>query len=132
WWMIADQRAATITVRDHQYVRILDLVAALETRRYGAAGRLLLDVTDPLGFAGGAFVIEVDADGVGRVTPVDRDAAPDAALAVRLGITELSAVYLGGVSLATLHRAGRVITDDPVAAARVFSWHTPPRLSIWY
>ncbi|HET6300454.1 GNAT family N-acetyltransferase [Microbacterium sp.] len=132
WWMIADQRAATITMRDHQYVRILDLVAALETRRFGAAGRLLLDVSDPLGFADGAFVLEVDADGVGRVTPVERDAAPDDAVVVRLGITELSAVYLGGVSLATLHRAGRVVTDDPVAAARVFSWHTPPRLSFWY
>lgn len=132
WWMIADQRAATITLRDHQYVRILDVVAALETRRFGAAGRLLLDVSDALGFTDGAFVLDVDADGVGRVTPVERDAAPADALVVRLGITELSAVYLGGVSLATLHRAGRVTTDDPVAAARVFSWHTPPRLSFWY
>ncbi len=132
WWMIADQRAATIRVRDHQYVRILDVAAALETRRYGAAGRLLLEVSDPLGFAHGSFVLDVDTDGVGRVAPVDSGESVGVASVVQLGITELSAVYLGGVSLATLHRAGRVTTDDPVAAARVFSWHTPPRLSFWY
>src|SRR5690606_27077849 len=46
-WMIADQRAATVTVRDHQYVRILDVPAALSARRYAAPGRLVLDVSDP-------------------------------------------------------------------------------------
>ncbi len=45
---------------------------------------------------------------------------------------ELSAVYLGGVSLATLAAARRVQSGDIEAAARVFGWHTAPRLSIWY
>ena len=57
---------------------------------------------------------------------------PEGAVEVALGITELSAVYLGGVSLATLAAAGRVTTPDASAAARILSWHVAPRLSIWY
>ncbi|MCH6230287.1 GNAT family N-acetyltransferase [Microbacterium sp. CFH 31415] len=132
-WMIADQRAATVTLRDHQYVRILDVPAALEARRYGAPGSLALDVTDVLGLAGGRFLVMVDDDGRGTVsTWPDGAAAPDGVVEVSLGIEELSAAYLGGVSLVTLAAAGRVRSTDAAAAARVFSWHVAPRLSIWY
>lgn len=130
-WMIADQRAATITVRDHQYVRILDVTAALEARRFGAPGVLALEVSDPLGHAAGRYLLRVDDAGRGSVSAGDAP-APDGAVEVSLGVAELSAVYLGGVSLATLAAAGRVRTDDVAAASRVFGWHTAPRLSIWY
>lgn len=133
-WMISDQRAATITLRDHLYLRILDLPTALQARRYGAPGRLLLDVTDPLGYAHGRFLLEVDDDGVGTVTGAsDTSDEPVAdAPVVHLGITELSACYLGGVSLATLALAGRVTTTDAAAASRILGWHRPPRLSFWF
>jgi hypothetical protein len=62
----------------------------------------------------------------------DGAAAPDGSVEVALGIEELSAAYLGGVSLATLAAAGRVRSTDASTAARVFAWHTAPRLSIWY
>lgn len=130
-WMIADQRAATVTLRDHQYVRILDVTAALEVRRYAAPGVLALEVADALGHAAGRFLLEAGADGTGRVRAWEGE-APAEAVEVSLGIEELSAAYLGGVSLATLAAAGRVHTADAAAAARVFSWHTAPRLSIWY
>lgn len=130
-WMIADQRAATVTVRDHQYVRILDVPAALEARRYATPGRLVLDVADPLGIAEGRYLLDVAADGSARVTRLMGD-APAGAIGMALGITELSAVYLGGVSLAALVAAGRVTTQDASTAARVLSWHLTPRLSIWY
>ena len=68
-WMISDQRAATVTVSDHQYVRILDVPAALEARTFGAPGSLLLDVSDPLGYAQGRWLLDVDATGRGTVTP---------------------------------------------------------------
>lgn len=129
-WMISDQRAATVTVRDHQYVRILDVKAALEARRYDAPGRLLLEISDPLGHAAGRWLLDVDADGTGTVTRAAAD--QEDAVAVRLGVTELSAAYLGGVSLATLVDAGRVETTDAAAAARVLGWHRAPRLSFWY
>ncbi|MFT4219962.1 MAG: GNAT family N-acetyltransferase [Microbacterium sp.] len=129
-WMISDQRAARVTVSDHHYVRVLDVTAALSARRYGAAGRMLLEVDDPLGYAAGTWLLEVDDEGVGTVSPAA--GAPDDAVRVRLGVTELSAAYLGGVSLATLADAGRVQTTDAALAARVFGWHRPPRLSFWY
>ncbi len=144
-WMIADQRAAKVTVRDHQYVRILDVLAALESRRFGAAGRLLLDVSDPLELTGGRYLLEVDHSGAGRVRVLGDDETVSA-VTLALGVTELSATYLGGVSLGTLAAAGRVTVSetssgvpasgdafDAVATAtRVLSWHTAPRLSIWY
>ena len=132
-WMIADQRAAKVTVRDHQYVRVIDVVAALEMRRYAASGKLVLDVADPLGLSTGRCLLETDAEGRGRVTRLAADApAPDGAVEAALGIEELSAAYLGGVSLATLAAAGRVRSTDAVKAAQLLSWHTAPRLSFWY
>jgi predicted acetyltransferase len=129
WWMIADQRAATITIRDHQYVRILDVAAALSGRRYDTADVIALEVEDPLGIAGGRFTLSTDAAGAATV---EAGAADGGALSVRLGVAELSAILLGGVSPATLARAGRVHTDDPARLARVFATPTAPRLSFWY
>ncbi len=131
-WMISDQRAATVMVADHQYVRILDVPRALGARTFGAAGVLALDVSDVLGFAAGRWLLTVDADGSGAVEALGSDEAPAGAVTVSLGIEELSAAYLGGVSLATLAAAGRVRSADAATAARVFAWHVAPRLSIWY
>jgi predicted acetyltransferase len=143
-WMISDQRAASVRIVDHQYVRILDVPRALEARTYAAPGTIALDVVDVLGIAAGRWLLTVDADGKGSVSAWD-GAAPDGAVGLTLGVEELSAAYLGGVSLATLAAAGRVKTMDAVgtppsavldpavtAAARVFGWHGAPRLSIWY
>jgi predicted acetyltransferase len=130
-WMIRDQRAAVVTVRDHHYLRILDVPAVLEARAYAGQGTLVLDVDDPLGLAGGRFLVRISADGAARVDVADEQTPPDA-VHVRLGIAELSAAYLGGVSLATLAAAGRVTTTDAAAAARLFDWHFAPRLSFWY
>ncbi|MEV4688927.1 GNAT family N-acetyltransferase [Microbacterium sp. LWH3-1.2] len=139
-WMIADQRAAKVSVRDHQYVRIIDVVAALETRRYGGPGTLVLDVSDPLGIAAGRYLLQTDERGAARVRSLGEGESV-AAATVTLGVAELSATYLGGVSLATLAAAGRVTVTDASAeasvdalamATRVLGWHTAPRLSIWY
>lgn len=130
-WMIDDRRAATVTIRDHQYLRILDVAAALEARDYQAPGAFVLEVADPLDLAGGRFLLTVGDDLRATVTTLGAEASPDA-IRVRLGIQELSAASLGGVSLATLARAGRVSTTDAAAAARTFGWHAAPQLSIWY
>ncbi|SBS70077.1 GNAT family N-acetyltransferase [uncultured Microbacterium sp.] len=128
-WMIDDRRAATVTVRDHQYVRILDVPAVLGARRYDTVGSVVLDVDDPLGLAAGRFLLAADGEGRGTVTRVDD--APDGVARVSLGIAELSAACLGGVSLLTLARAGRVRGAD-AGAARLLSWHVTPRLNLWY
>ncbi len=137
WWMIADQRAATITVRDHHYLRVLDVAEALQERRFAVADRAVLHVTDALGIASGDYLLETDAGGAGRVTRLTAgadDAAGGAAGAahVHLGVAELSAILLGGVSPVTLARAGRLRADDPPRLARLFASAVTPRLSFWY
>jgi predicted acetyltransferase len=131
-WMISDRRAAVVTVRDHHYVRVLDVATVLEARRYAAAGRFLLDVADPLGLAGGRYLLETDADGAGRVHASPADAEADGAIPVDLGVAELSALVLGQVSAATLTAAGRIRTEDAAALTRAFRWDVPARLSYWY
>lgn len=130
WWMIADQRAATITVRDHQYVRLLDVPATLQARRYDVADTIALEVADPLDLAAGTFVVATDTEGRAEVDAVDDP--PLGVPLVRLGVAELSAIVLGGVSPVTLARAGRLHSDDPARLARLFAWTTVPRLSFWY
>ncbi|MDQ1206381.1 GNAT family N-acetyltransferase [Microbacterium sp. SORGH_AS_0862] len=125
-WMISDRRAATLTLRDHHYLRVLDTPAVLSARRYECAGSVVLDVHDPLDLAGGRFRLTVDEEGAASVIetgdPVD----------ARLGVAELAAIYLGQVSAVTLAAAGRIDAEDPVALARLFGWHLPVRLSYWY
>lgn len=128
WWMLADQRAATITMRDHQYVRILDVPTALAARRYDVTDTVVLEVLDPLGVAGGVFVLS--ADGTASVDAVDDP--PVGLPLLRAGVAELSAMLLGGVSPVTLARAGRLTADDPERFARLFGTASAPRLSFWY
>ncbi|WP_405375373.1 MULTISPECIES: GNAT family N-acetyltransferase [unclassified Microbacterium] len=130
WWMIGDQRAARITVRDHQYVRVLDVPTTLAARSYDVTDTVALEVVDPLGIADGVFVLSADAEGEASVDVVD--APPLGIPLVRLGVAELSAIVLGGVSPVTLARAGRLEADDPHRIARVFGSTTVPRLSFWY
>lgn len=128
WWMIADQRAARITIADHHYLRILDVPTVLAARGYDVDDVVALEVTDPLGIADGTFVLSAGAEpGVDVV-----DEAPLGIPRATLGVAELSAILLGGVSPVTLARAGRIETDDAHRLARVFASTTTPRLSFWY
>lgn len=131
WWMIADQRAAEIKLRDHQYVRIVDVVAALEARRYEATGSVVLDVTDPLGITSGRYLLEAADDGAARVRALTDDDARDIPV-LALGIGELSAIYLGGVRVRTLAAAGRLRTDAVELADALFRGAVTPGLTFWY
>ena len=75
-------------------------------------------------------MLTTDADGSGFVETMD--GPPLGIPFVRLGIAELSALLLGGVSAVTLARAGRIETDDPERVARLFQTVQAPRLSFWY
>lgn len=134
-WQIADARAAVKSFeQDHLWTRILDVPAALTTRRYHAAGHLVFDVSDTLGFATGRYLLTVSADGTAVVTPLEGDIPGDAD-AVSLTVNELSAIYLGGVSPVLLARSGRIVELTPGAAAAVelcFRSATTPWLSIWF
>ncbi|KAA9111180.1 GNAT family N-acetyltransferase [Microbacterium rhizomatis] len=127
-WMIEDQRAATVTVSDHGWLRILDVPAVLTARAYSAPLSLALGITDDLGFAHGVWHLDVDDDGHGTAEPID--AVPDLTMTVR----ELGSVLLGGVRPATLRAAGRMqgSADAVTALDRSFASVDTPYLSIWY
>lgn len=122
--LLLDVRAAEPRPTDNLWVRIVDLPAALEGRRYASAVDVVLDVTDHvLPANAGRWRLRAGPDGV-AVTASTDDAA-DLALDVR----ELGAAYLGGVPLAALARAGLVeerTAGALQAAATAFGWPVAP------
>ncbi|MGW1717597.1 GNAT family N-acetyltransferase [Streptomyces sp. NPDC002156] len=118
-FFLPDPRAARLTAHaDWLWVRILDVVRALEARPYdsgsGTGGRgLVLDVVDADGFAGGRYRLDVSAEGVGSCTPGSRDAAE-----LTLDVRELAALWLGDESAVRLAALGRV-REERAGAARV-------------
>jgi predicted acetyltransferase len=131
-WMISDWRAATVTTYEHQYLRILDVPAAFAARSYASAGSVAFEVSDPLGYTDGTWLLTV----TGADAVVERvAAAPSGVPALSLGVAELSALYLGGVPVPTLVAVGRVRELTPGAAVEAdVLLHSPvvPWLSRWY
>ncbi len=111
-WALEDPRCIEDSdVRDMLWLRILDVPAALAARQYPVTGRLVLQVSDTLGLAGGTWELESDA-GAGATV---RDASgqdPD----LVLDIADLASAYLGAVSPVTLAAAGRISERRPGAA----------------
>ncbi len=112
-WAVADpRRVRTSDLSDWLWLRILDVPAALGPRRWGASGRLVVEVVDPFRPAsGGRFAIDADGSGEGAVTAVAT--TPD----LVLGAEELGAIALGGVAPSQLARVGRVAEERPGALA---------------
>ena len=111
-WRLADPRQLAVTkVEDRLYVRILDVPAALTARGYRRSGRLVLDVLPPsdtldgqADAAPGRWVLDVGPDGA-ECRPADPKAEdPD----LRLTVTDLGAIYLGGFPASTLAAGGRI------------------------
>jgi predicted acetyltransferase len=130
-WRLADPRRLTPVIwHDYLWVRPLDVVGLLGTRRYRAPGTLVLEVVDgDRPDLGGTFRLVVEAaDGTARVERL----APDGDTVradLRLGAADLGSLSLGGVSPTVLARAGRVTELAPGAVARaelVFPWDRLP------
>ena len=123
-YLVADQRAVRAELGDGTYARIVDVPRALEARRYATDLDLVVGLTDPIiGKNEANFRIEAAAGEHARVTEARRK--PD----VILNIRELGSIYLGGVSLRTLHSAGLVAertTGSVAAATLAFEWDRLP------
>jgi predicted acetyltransferase len=128
-WLLADGRAVRQTGRfDFIWVRVLDVAAALSGRRYLTEGRLVIEVTDPLGIAGGRFALEGGPEGT-------RCTATDATAELTLPVDALGSVYTGGMSVLTLAHAGRI--DEHAAGAltraeTMFGSALTPWCSTWF
>ncbi len=121
-WLLADARRLERSVWDSLWVRVVDLPVALAARAYGAPARLVLELRDELcPWNQGTFALEGGPEGAecrpSRETPE-----------IRLGASELGALYLGGNRFQALARAGRI--EGTAAALQradaMFGWDPLP------
>ncbi len=128
-WLLVDGRSLRQTGRfDFIWVRVLDVAAALSGRRYATDGRLVIEVIDPLGIAGGRFALEGGATGA---TCVSTGASAD----LTFPVDALGSVYLGGMSVLALAAAGRVDEHASGALMRadaMFRSAVTPWCSTWF
>lgn len=137
--MLTDSRLLEMSAfQDSLWVRPLDLVRLLESRRYapGRAGRLSLLVRDSLfPQLAGVYSLEVDDEGTGSVTRLGDGDGGVVPADLELDVAEVGAVVLGGVSVASLRQAGLVGENTPGAVWRADSWFAtdvPPFLTIGF
>ena len=110
-WSLVEPRVVKVVKEvDLLWVSVLDVVAALEARPWGAEGEVVIEVADPLGHSEGRYRVATSGGKAG-VTRTDDETD------VRLEADTLGALYLGGVGVGALHAAGR-ITGDADAVAR--------------
>jgi predicted acetyltransferase len=116
-WLLSDGRVAQRTwVGDNEWLRLLDVPAALSARRYASTDRLVLEVVDPDGgWAAGRFTLD------GGPEHAECRATPAATADLRLSQRALAGVYLGGSTVAAQQLAGLVDEETPGAAARLES-----------
>jgi predicted acetyltransferase len=133
-WMVSNPRAVqTVASREHLWLRVLDVPAALCARRYAAADSVLLRVADPLGFAEGEWMLSTTPDGDATVTAPAGE--PHGAAIIELGVEALGALLLGGTPVEALRVAGRLVEGAPGSADRLDAMlHVAraPWLSTWF
>jgi predicted acetyltransferase len=99
-FLLADPRRLRYALHDGLWLRIVDVQAAIAGRSYGTGESVVLDIEDSFcPWNAGRFRI----DG-GSATATRTDAAPD----LRMDVSSLGSVYLGGFSFSQLANAGRV------------------------
>ena len=110
-WALTDTACRKVTkLDDHIWVRVLDVVTALEGRPWATDGSVVLAVSDPLGHADGSFRVTVK-EGEASVEPCADE--PE----VSVDAETLGSLYLGGVAVGALAAAGRIGgSDDAVRA----------------
>ncbi|GAA3002943.1 GNAT family N-acetyltransferase [Streptomyces fulvorobeus] len=109
--LLPDPRAArVVTQADWLWVRLLDVVRALEARTYAAEATLVLDVRDETGLTAGRF--RLDASPAGASCVPTRESAD-----LTLDVRELGTLYLGDESVIRLMDLGRVEENRAGAAA---------------
>lgn len=117
--LLPNPRAARpVTRADWLWVRVLDVVRALEARTYAAPGTLVLEVVDPAGPDGaaphggpaaGRYRLDAGPDGA-SCAPTTEDPA------LTLGAGDLAALWLGEESPVRLAALGRLVEHRPGAA----------------
>ncbi|MDH3426649.1 MAG: GNAT family N-acetyltransferase [Acidimicrobiia bacterium] len=121
-WMVEDPRRIVTSSSEALWLRLLDVPACLEARRYPQSGRLVLEVTDEfLPQRSGRFEL---SGGPQEAHCVPTDAEAD----VTLETNDLASLYLGDAEVAALAFAGRLRGSEESLRllAAMFRWHEPP------
>jgi len=121
-WQLADARAVRTTrVQDHLWLRLLDVGACLEARRYAAEGGAVIEVVDGRRpEVGGVFRLDGGPDGAAC-------ARTDAEPGVVVDIATLGSLLLGDVTWANLRRAGLADERTPGTVDRLDALFRPTR-----
>jgi predicted acetyltransferase len=110
--LLREPRRLRFSVVDGLRLRVVDVVAALEARSYGADGRVVFGIADPLRPDTSGTYELIAEGGVGRC--VRTDAAEELAGTINI----LGATYLGGTSFRQLWWSGQVAERSPGALDR--------------
>ena len=104
-WRLEDPRRLERVVHDHTWLRLVDVAAALEERRYGGEGALSIRVRDRFcAWNDGVYALETGGEnGEAEVRRLPGSSDAD----IELGAADLAAAYLGGATFSALARAGR-------------------------
>ncbi len=106
---LINARAVSITgLRDEMWLRILDIPAALGSRKYAADLDVVIEVTDEFRGRGGVFTVSARG-GDAIVAPAPDTATPT----VTMDTSVLSSIYLGGIRPSAFAAAGRLRVDSP-------------------
>jgi predicted acetyltransferase len=100
--LVREPRRLRFSLMDGLWLRVVDVAAALEARRYAADGRVVFGITDLLRPESSGNYELVAEGGVGRCSPTHN--AEDLAGTINV----LGATYLGGTSFRKLWWAGQV------------------------
>ncbi len=124
---LANPRSLSVKSEGDQiWIRLLDVVAALQARSWDGDGEVVLRVDDPMGLADGCWRITAQ-DGSATLTEADPEQAQ-----LRCSVDVLSETYFGLTPLSLLAAAGRV-DGEPAAIrtlGRMLAVDLPPRNTI--
>ena len=122
-WKVPDHRRIKRKRWDTLYLRILDVVQALEARTYATDGVVRFTVDDPFfPDEGGSFELAVTG-GVGACRRIN-----DSATDLSFGTADLASLYLGGNSTLAMAQAGRIrgVEESIVLLGRMFRGDVAP------
>lgn len=128
---VQDSRAVQLRNRaDSLWLRIIDVPLALAGRKYLAPGKVVLKISDDLGFAGGTYELTVTSDFSGQVKELNDEAKIVAGNCIEMNVQTLAMAYLGANSIRALQQAGLITGPQSQIATldRMFASTTQPFL----
>jgi predicted acetyltransferase len=127
--LLRDPRRLRVALSDDLHLRVVDVVAMLQARRYSREDTLVIEVRDDTcPDIAGRYRLEGGIDGAAA-------SATDAAADIVVDAPSLGSIMLGDVSVAALFAAGLVDEVTPGAVRRasaMFAWQPRPWLTYMF